>query len=176
MASVKGIREEVLSRSGSYTTIRENLQTREVVIGDGERRRRFIVCYNPKEAHRQLDHRAAAIEYLEKELERHRDRSATAQWAIELLVSTCSGRYPAITKGDRVRKVRECARYGGEWVLEANDDTISIEDAASGYKGLMVIERCFRSLKSTQIKLTPIFHWTSQSASRPMPGSARRPC
>ena len=26
----------------------------------------------------------------------------------------------------------------------------------------MVIERCFRSLKSTQIKLTPIFHWTSQ--------------
>jgi len=34
--------------------------------------------------------------------------------------------------------------------------------AANGYKGLMVIERCFRLLKSTQIKLTPIFHWTSQ--------------
>ena len=44
-------------------------------------------------------------------------------------------------------------------MLETNDDTISVEDAACGYKGLMVIERCFRSLKRTQIKLTPMFHW-----------------
>jgi len=166
MASVKEIREEVLSRSGRYTTIRDNLQAREVIIGDGERRRRYIVCYNPKEAHRQLEHRAAAIEYLEKELERHRDRSATAQWAIELLASKRYGRYLAITKGNKARidygKVREYAKYDGKWVLETNDDSISLEDAACGYKGLMVIERCFRSLKSTQIKLTPIFHWTSQ--------------
>jgi hypothetical protein len=44
-------------------------------------------------------------------------------------------------------------------VLETNDDTISLQDAASGYKGLLVIERCFRSLKRTQIKMTPMFHW-----------------
>ena len=44
-------------------------------------------------------------------------------------------------------------------MLETNDDTISMEDAASDYKGLMVIERCFRSLKRTQIKMTPMFHW-----------------
>jgi len=40
-------------------------------------------------------------------------------------------------------------------ILETNDDTISVEDAAcgySGYKGLIVIERCFRSLKRTQIR------------------------
>ena len=37
--------------------------------------------------------------------------------------------------------------------------TISVADAARGYKGLMIIERCFRSLKRTQIKLTPMFHW-----------------
>jgi len=166
MASVKEIRGEVLSRSGRYTTIRDNLQAREVIIGDGERRRRYLVCHNPKEAHRQLEHRAAAIEYLEKELERRRDHRATAQWAIELLASKRYGRYLTITKGNKVRidygKVRECAKYDGKWVLETNDDTISLEDAACGYKGLMVIERCFRSLKSTQIKLTPIFHWTSQ--------------
>ena len=34
-----------------------------------------------------------------------------------------------------------------------------MQDAASGYKGLMAIERCFWSLKRTQIKLTPMFHW-----------------
>ena len=42
------------------------------------------------------------------------------------------------------------------------DDTISLEDAACGYKGLMVIEHCFRSLKRTQIKLTPMYHWASR--------------
>jgi len=31
----------------------------------------------------------------------------------------------------------------GKWALLTNEDTMSIEDAASGYKGLMVIERCF---------------------------------
>jgi len=44
-------------------------------------------------------------------------------------------------------------------VLITNDDTITLEDAASGYKSLLVIERCFRTLKSTQIKLTPMYHW-----------------
>ena len=43
-------------------------------------------------------------------------------------------------------------------VLQRNDDT-SLEDATCGYKGLMVIERCFRSLKRTRIKMTPMYHW-----------------
>jgi hypothetical protein len=30
------------------------------------------------------------------------------------------------------------------------------------YKGLLVIERCFRSLKRTQIKMTPMYHWLSR--------------
>ena len=29
------------------------------------------------------------------------------------------------------------------------------------YKGLMFIERCFRSLKRSQIQLMPMFHWAS---------------
>ena len=39
-----------------------------------------------------------------------------------------------------------------------------VEDVACGYKGLMVIERCFRSLKRTQIKMTPVFHWAPHRA------------
>ena len=53
----------------------------------------------------------------------------------------------------------DAAKYDGKWVIETNDDTISLEDAACGYKSLMVIERCFRSLKRTQIKMTPMYHW-----------------
>ena len=55
--------------------------------------------------------------------------------------------------------MREAERYDGKWVPETNDDTIRVEDAACGYKSLMIIERCFRSLKRTQIKMTPMFHW-----------------
>ena len=56
-------------------------------------------------------------------------------------------------------KIRKAEKYDGKWVLETNDDTISLKDAACGYKGLMIIERCFRSLKRTQIKMSPMYHW-----------------
>jgi transposase len=68
-----------------------------------------------------------------------------------------------MTKSNNIRidrkSIREAEKYDGKWVLETNDDTISVEDAACGYKGLMIIERCFRSLKRTQIKMTPMYHW-----------------
>jgi hypothetical protein len=106
------------------------------------------------------------IELLESELARHKDHSATAQWAIELLASRRFKRYLRITKAGLIRIDRAAivaaAKYDGKWVIETNDDTISLEDAACGYKGLMVIERCFRSLKRTQIKLTPMYHWASR--------------
>jgi transposase len=166
MANVAEIKREVLTKRGRYTTFKDNLQAKEVTIGDGERRRRYILCYNPKEAERQQKHRARIVEILEQELARHPDRSATAQWAIELLASRRFKRYLTITKSNRIRidrgKIREAVKYDGKWVLETNDDTISLEDAAFGYKGLMVIERCFRCLKRTQIKLTPMYHWLSR--------------
>ena len=44
-------------------------------------------------------------------------------------------------------------------MLITNDDTITVEDAAAGYKGLLVIERCFKTLKRTRIKMEPMVHW-----------------
>ncbi|MBN1546037.1 MAG: transposase, partial [Syntrophaceae bacterium] len=58
------------------------------------------------------------------------------------------------------RKVKESEKRDGKWVIETNDDTITLEDAACGYKSLMVIERCVRSMKRTQLKMCPIYHWT----------------
>jgi transposase len=56
-------------------------------------------------------------------------------------------------------EIKQASKYDGKWVIETNGDTINMEDAACGYKGLMVIERCFRSLKKTQIKMTSMYHW-----------------
>jgi transposase len=161
--SVKEIRDEVLARPGRYKVISDNLQAKEVVVGDGERRRRYIVCYNPKQAERERKHREQVVEQLEEELGRHSDRKATAQWAIELKASGRFGRYLRITKGGKVEidraSIREAERFDGKWVVQTNDDTITVEDAAAGYKALLVIERCFRSLKRTQLKMTPMWHW-----------------
>jgi transposase len=166
MASVAEIKRDVLSKRGRYTVFKDNLHAKEVIVGDGERRKRYILCYNPKEAERQLKHREMIVEILEAELESHPEKSATAQWAIELLASRRFKRYLRITKSNQVRidrmAIRQAAKYDGKWVIETNDDTISLEDAARGYKGLMVIERCFRSLKRTQIKMTPMYHWLSR--------------
>jgi transposase len=163
MSSVSEIKQDVLSKRGRYTVFKDNLHAKEVVVGDGERRNRYILCYNPKEAERQGRHRAQLIELLEGELNRHPDKTASAQWAIDLLASKRFKKYLSVTKANRIRidrsKIRQAAKYDGKWVIETNDDTISLEDAASGYKGLMVIERCFRSLKKTQIKMTPMYHW-----------------
>jgi len=166
MASVAEIKHDVLSKRGRYTVFKDNLQAKEVIVADGERCKRYILCYNPKEARRQQKHRQEIVELLETELDRHPDKPATAQWAIELLASRRFKRYLRITKAGQVRidrtAIRQAAKYDGKWVIETNDDTISLEDAALGYKGLMVIERCFRSLKRTQIKMTPMYHWLSR--------------
>jgi transposase len=163
MASVGEIRDSVLSKRGRYTVFTDNLQAKEVIIGDGECRKRYILCYNPKEAQRQKKHRNMAVEVLEKELARHPNKKATAQWAIELLASKRYKRYLSISKSGQIQidqgKIRKAEKYDGKWVLETNDDTISLEDAACGYKGLMIIERCFRTLKRTQIKMSPMYHW-----------------
>ena len=160
MSSVSEIKQDVLTKRGPYTVFKDNLHAKEVIVGDGERRNRYILCYNPKEAERQGKHRTQVIELLEYELNRHPDKKASAQWAIDLMASKRFKKYLSVTKANRLRinrsKIRQAAKYDGKWVIE---NTISLEDAAYGYKGLMIIERCFRSLKKTQIKMTPMYHW-----------------
>ena len=163
MASVSEIKEEVLTKPGRFRTIAENLQAKEVVVGDGELRRRYIVCHNPREAQRERKHREQVVKELEEELKDHPDHKATARWAIDLLASGRYKRYLKVDKQGRISldrgAIEQASKYDGKWVLQTNDDTITVEDAAAGYKGLLVIERAFRALKSTRIKMEPMYHW-----------------
>ena len=63
------VTEQVIGRPGRYQVLAENLQVKEVVVGEGERRRRYALCYNPQEALRQKAHRAQILEQLEAELQ-----------------------------------------------------------------------------------------------------------
>lgn len=165
MSSVKEIKEEVLSKRGRYTVLAENLHAKEVIVGEGGvEARRYILCYNPKQAERQRKHREKVVEELEQRMDEHKDKKATAQWAMELKTSRRYGRYLKVTKAGNLKinrgAIRQAARYDGKWVVQTNDDTLSLNNAARSYKALLVIERCFRSLKKTQIQISPVFHWT----------------
>ena len=161
--SVKEVQADVLTRPGRYKKVADNLQVKEVEVGGGVLRRRYFVCFNPHEAERQRLHREEVLKELREELEAHRDWDATAKWAVELLASQRTRRYLSVSTAGKLfvdpSKAREAEKFDGKWVLITNDDTLKPEDAASGYKSLLVIERCFRSMKSTQIHLTPMYHW-----------------
>jgi len=103
MGAVSEVKDEVLTKRGRYHVIRDNLHAKEVIVGDGERRRRYILCYNPKEAIRQKRHREEVVRMLEQELDRHQDPKATAQWAVELLASRRYKRYLKVTKSNMIR-------------------------------------------------------------------------
>jgi len=47
------VTDEVMTRPGRYRTVKDNLRVKEVIVGDGERARRYVVCHNPLEEQRQ---------------------------------------------------------------------------------------------------------------------------
>jgi len=159
------VSKEVLPRAGRYQVIRDNLRVKEVIVGDGERRRRYVVCHNPEEAARQRNHRVHLLELLREELvtlappepgKQHSKRTCA------LLASERFGRYLRRTKRGALRidltAARREARFDGKWVITSNDDTLTPEDLALGYKQLMRVEECWRTMKSG-LRMRPVYHW-----------------
>jgi hypothetical protein len=159
---VKEIKDEVLSRPGRYAEITPNLRAKEVVIGAGERRRRYILCLNTDEAEREKRHREQILELLQLELDRLAGDHPKA--ACRLVASKRFGPYLSLDGQGRPyvdrTKVRRAEQLDGKFVLTTNDDTLSAADIALGYKGMWIIEACFRKLKTTGLGIRPMFHWT----------------
>jgi transposase len=55
--------------------------------------------------------------------------------------------------------IRAREHLDGKFVVHSNDDTLSAEDMALGYKQLQRVEEAWRTLKSG-LRLRPVFHWT----------------
>lgn len=60
---------DVITRPGRYQKVADNLQVKGVTVGDGERRRRYVLCYNPEEAERQKKHREQVLKELAAEID-----------------------------------------------------------------------------------------------------------
>jgi hypothetical protein len=68
MRAADEVTHDVLTRPGRYRTLKDNLRVEEVIFGDGERDRRYVVCHNPLEQERQREHRERLVVQLELEL------------------------------------------------------------------------------------------------------------
>jgi hypothetical protein len=165
MRKLKDIEIEVLTRPGRYKQVVDNLQVKEVWVGDGERRKRYVLCLNPHEAERERQHRAQLLRELDAELsllEQREDDHPKA--ACALLASRRFGRYLSPDWRGRPQldaaKIKAAEKFDGKFVVISNDDTLSAEDIALGYKGGWIIESCFRRMKQTGLEVRPMFHWT----------------
>jgi hypothetical protein len=156
------VSDEVLTRPGRYRTVAPNLEVKEVVLGDGERRRRYVVCFNAEEAKRQQAHRAQVLAELEAVLPELRTAGAHSKRVCALRTSERYGKYLTQDRHGRLKldpaKVRQAERLDGKFVVHSNDDTLTPEDLALGYKQLMHVERAWRLLKSG-LRIRPLFHW-----------------
>jgi hypothetical protein len=160
------VSHEVITRAGRYQQVADNLRVKEVTVGDGERRRRYVVCFNPVEARRQRSHRKKILEGLADELKTLRKPSRGkphSKRTCELLTTPRFGRYLRQTKRGLVKidmaAVRTEEKLDGKWVITSNDDTLSAEDLALGYKQLMRVEQCWRQIKSG-LRTRPVFQYS----------------
>ena len=137
---------------------------KEVLLGEGERRRRYVLCHNPQEEARQGEHRARVLAELQAELQTLRDPTCEghSKRVCGLRASRRYGRYLTLTaKGALLideAKVKAAVRLDGKFVVHSNDDTLTAEDLALGYKQLQRVEEAWRTLKSG-LRLRPVFHW-----------------
>jgi hypothetical protein len=159
---------QVLARPGRFRSVADNLQVKEVQVPSeaeapvATRRRRYIVCFNPKEAERQRVHRAEILRLLDAELKALDNRpDAHPRAACTLMSSRRFGPYLKQLKSGRLRidqaRVRREEKLDGKWLLTTNDTTLSPEDTALGYKQLLRVEESFRRLKHG-IDIRPMHH------------------
>lgn len=149
---------QALKRAGRYQTVRGNLEVKEIVVGNGEARERYILVRNPEEAARDKARREKIIKELEEQLPLIKTH---AKAVCELMAHPVYGRYlkldsRSLPKIDRA-KIREEEKLDGKYLLRTSDDTLSAEDVALGYQQLLLVEDAFRTLKS-RLELRPVYH------------------
>lgn len=155
--------QKAISSKGRYQKVRENLEVKEIALGQGERRRRFVLVRNPEQAEKDKATREKTLQRVEEAMRALGDQKGKAhkRAVCALLSHRTMGRYIKQLRNGRLKinwaKVKEEEKLDGKYLLSTSDDTLSSEDVALGYKSLMEVERAFRTLKTT-LELRPLFH------------------
>ena len=152
--------EEALKCPGRFKVLEDNLHIKEVYVGQGTGRRRYVIAYNPQQAKLDRINREQILERLNCELEVLNKKHKTKAQC-NLLLHRSMGRYVKELKSGKLKidnaKVQQEEKLDGKYLLSCSDESLSAEDIARGYKQLLEVERAFRTLKST-LCLRPVYH------------------
>jgi hypothetical protein len=147
MRRQKEVNEVVLGRAGRFREVEDNLEVKEVHVGD----RRYVVCRNPIEQRKDAAAREAILDKLRKTLEHDGPKAVIGNKGF--------ARFVKITKGAvsiNEKAIEADARLDGKFVLRTST-SLSAEEVARAYKSLWRVERTFRESKST-LEVRPIYH------------------
>jgi transposase len=159
-----GTPPEALKRQGRYKTLENGLRIKEVILNKGSvRARRFVIVHNLESAERDRLKREDIIAETQRRLTELDQQTGDAHRkdACELRAHGTFGRYVRQTKRgqlllDKAKIARE-AHLDGKYLISTNDDHLSAEDVALGYRQLHEIERVNRDLKHT-VDVRPVYH------------------
>jgi transposase len=157
------LNEAALSHPGRFKVVKDNLHIKEVFVGEGTGRRRYVIAYNPEQAEVDRMNREKTLDRLRCEIDAlnnpKRKKSSKAQ--CNVLLNKSMGRYVKELKSGKLKinnaKVKQEEKLDGKYLLSTSDQHLSSEDIALGYKQLLEVERSFRTLKGT-LSLRPIYH------------------
>src|SRR5260370_4274124 len=113
-----------LSRQGRYKTVRDNLQVKEVRLGDDSDR--FIICYNPDQAERDAAIRARLTAQLEELIDGSDALTAAERGKIEGSLAGKPGlkRFLRVTPAGLLRtdkaKVKAAENLDGKYLLRCS--------------------------------------------------------
>ncbi len=111
----------------------DNLHIKEVYVGQGIGRRRYVVAYNPQQAKLDQINRQQILERLNCELEVLNKKHKTKAQC-NLLLHRSMGRYVKELKSGKLKidnaKVQQEAKLDGKCLLNCSDESLSAEDIA----------------------------------------------
>jgi hypothetical protein len=147
MRTQKEVSAEVLSRAGRYQNVADNLEVKEVLVGE----RRYVVCRNPFEAAKDRAAREAILAKLRETLSEKGPKAIIGNRGYSRFVRVAKG---SVSINEDA--VDADARMDGKFVLTTNT-SMPAADVATTYKSLWRVERTFREQKST-LEVRPIYH------------------
>ena len=156
MRSMKEVCERVLADRGRYQEIQPErqrakdpspLKVKEVRIEE----RRYVVCLNEEQRRKDAADRKAIVEHLREALKQG-DKELVGNQGYRKYLQ--AGPEPGFTLDEA--KIKEEARYDGQWVLRTNLED-KPQDIAFAYKQLLLVEDMFRTMKSI-LETRPIYH------------------
>jgi transposase len=143
---------------------------------------RLVVCKNPLLAAERARKREDLLKATEKELQKIVEATMRPKWRLKgnskiaLKVGKILNRFK-VAKHFRIEIGEESFRYcrnhdsiaeeaalDGIYVIRTSvpQDSMSAPETVLAYKGLSRAERAFRSLKTVDLNVRPIFHWTPE--------------